>query len=126
MNERQLVIFGALNLFLAVAAGAFGAHALAPGFTERELEVWKTAVQYHQVHALGLFAIAWLAAQYDARALCRAGTMLSVGIVLFSGSLYLLSLTGIRWLGMITPIGGVAFLAGWLMTAYSVAVARRS
>ena len=104
---------GAIFMALAVMTGAFGAHALKGRLDSAMLEVYKTAVLYHMIHALGLFAVAWIAGQtHDGRA-SLAGGLLVAGIVLFSGSLYLLSVTGVKWLGAITPIGGLCFIVGW-------------
>ena len=99
--------------FLAVALGAFGAHALRATLqTHDTTEIWKTAVLYHFLHALALVALGAFPATNK-----LSPILLIVGIVLFSGSLYLLALTNIRWLGAITPIGGLCFLAGWLWLA---------
>lgn len=99
---------------LSVAAGAFGAHALESKLEPRMLEVWQTAAQYNMYHALALFAAAWLIQQTESTAANVAAIAFVVGILLFSGSLYTMALTGVRWLGAITPIGGVAFLVGWI------------
>lgn len=117
MTDRQLTILAALNLMVAVGAGAFGAHGLKRMLTPELLAVWQTGVMYHLVHALGLFVIALLGARYGSPLLSAAGVVMFVGIVLFSGSLYVLSLTGTHWLGAVTPFGGVAFLAAWAMVA---------
>ena len=111
---RMFVILGSLNMLLAVALGAFGAHGLKSRVSAEMLAVWQTAVLYHLVHALGLLLVGLLALHLPVRAV---GWALQGGIVLFSGSLYLMVLTGIRPLGMITPLGGVAFLVGWLLLA---------
>ena len=111
---RMFVILGSLNMLLAVALGAFGAHGLKCRVSAEMLAVWQTAVLYHLVHALGLLLVGLLALHLPVRA---AGWTLLVGIVLFSGSLYLMVLTGIRPLGMVTPLGGVTFLVGWLLLA---------
>lgn len=117
MTDRQLTILAALNLMVAVGAGAFGAHGLKRMLTPELLAVWQTGVMYHLVHALGLFVIALLGARFGSPLLSAAGVVMFVGIVLFSGSLYVLSLTGTHWLGAVTPFGGVAFLAAWAMVA---------
>lgn len=112
---------GAIAALLAVAIGAFGAHVLEDRLTAYEMDVYRTGVQYHMFHAVGILLIAALADKlpYKSRALwaCR---LLLIGIVLFSGSLYALALSGVGALGAITPIGGVAFLAGWLLLALAV------
>jgi uncharacterized membrane protein YgdD (TMEM256/DUF423 family) len=102
---------------VAVGAGAFGAHGLKRMLTPELLSVWQTGVLYHLIHALGLFVVALLGARYGSSLLSAAGVVMFVGIVLFSGSLYVLSLTGTHWLGAVTPFGGVAFLASWGMVA---------
>lgn len=117
MTDRQLTILAALNLMVAVGAGAFGAHGLKRMLTPELLSVWQTGVLYHLVHALGLFVVALLGARYGSPLLSAAGMVMFAGIVLFSGSLYLLSLTGTHWLGAVTPFGGVALLASWGMVA---------
>lgn len=111
---KIFLLLGSVNMFLAVALGAFGAHGLKSRVSAESLAVWQTGVLYHLAHALGLLLVGLLAAHLPVR---NAGWMLFAGIVLFSGSLYLMVLTGIRSLGMITPFGGVAFLAGWLLLA---------
>jgi uncharacterized membrane protein YgdD (TMEM256/DUF423 family) len=111
---RMFVILGSFNMLLAVALGAFGAHGLKSRVSAEMLAVWQTAVLYHLVHGLGLLLVGLLALHLPVR---MAGWTLQGGIVLFSGSLYLMVLTGIRPLGMVTPLGGVAFLAGWLLLA---------
>ncbi|QVQ28082.1 DUF423 domain-containing protein [Achromobacter deleyi] len=117
MTDRQLTILAALNLMVAVGAGAFGAHGLKRMLTPELLAVWQTGVMYHLIHALGLFVIALLGARFGSPLLSAAGMVMFVGIVLFSGSLYVLSLTGTHWLGAVTPFGGAAFLAAWAMVA---------
>jgi uncharacterized membrane protein YgdD (TMEM256/DUF423 family) len=112
---RLFLICSALGGLLAVALGAFGAHALKAKLAPDLLAVWHTAVQYQFYHVLALLAVALLM-QHDAGsvALKVAGVAFIAGIVIFSGSLYVLCLSGIRWLGAITPLGGTALLAGWL------------
>ncbi|MCD0501954.1 DUF423 domain-containing protein [Bordetella petrii] len=119
MTDRQLAILAALNMIAAVGAGAFGAHGLKRIVTPELLAVWQTGVLYHLVHAMGLFIIALLGARFGSTLLSTAGAVMFAGIVLFSGSLYVLALTGTRWLGAITPLGGVAFLAAWAMVAWA-------
>lgn len=112
---------GSVGMLLAVAMGAFGAHALKKTLTPDLMAIYETAVYYHVYHALGLIAIGLLALHLPATALLRwAGVLMAAGLVLFSGSLYALSLSGIRWLGAITPIGGTAFLAAWSLLAIAV------
>ena len=113
--DKFWIWLGALNAFLAVAAGAFGAHGLKERVDAAMLEVWKTGAQYHMYHALGMLAVAYVAAQKPAAG--WAGWAMLAGIVLFSGSLYALALTGRGWFGAITPFGGLAFLAAWAILA---------
>ena len=118
---KVFVMLGSLSAFLGVGLGAFGAHGLKAKVAPELLAVWQTGVQYHLVHALGLVMVGILCHLLPEVALMRtAGWMLVAGTVLFSGSLYLLVLSDIRALGMITPLGGVAFLAGWLLLAVAV------
>ena len=114
MTPKYFAIAGAAFAFASVAAGAFGAHALADKLEPRMLEVWETAARYQMYHALGLFVVAWLGQQTTGSPATVAAASFVVGILLFSGSLYTMALTGIRGLGAITPIGGVAFLVGWI------------
>lgn len=115
---KTFAFLGSLNALLAVAAGAFGAHALKARLPTDRLAVFEVAARYHLFHALGLFAVAWLADR-GAPGATAAGWSMLVGIVLFSGSLYVLTMTGVRWLGAITPIGGLAFLLAWGMLAWA-------
>lgn len=119
---KFFIIAGAINGFLAVALGAFGAHLLEGRIADKYLSTWGTAVQYQMFHALALVAIGILMSSKvlgHVSQLNIAGYLILAGIVIFSGSLYVLSLTGISILGAITPIGGVAFLAGWIMLIVS-------
>lgn len=112
------IIAGAVNGAIAVALGAFGAHALADRLSDHYLDVWDKAVHYQMFHALALLAIGILTSPSlfgPSNILTWAGWLILAGIIIFSGSLYVLSLTGIGVLGAITPIGGVAFIAGWIM-----------
>ncbi len=112
---RFFLAAGAFSAMLSVMFGAFGAHALRTRLTPDMLSVFHTAVQYQFYHSLGLLAVAAFIARYPHLATLRmAGWFMIGGIVIFSGSLYVLSLTGVRWLGAITPIGGVAFILGWV------------
>ncbi len=112
------MLLGGLSGFLAVAAGAFGAHALRQRLSSDMLSVFETGARYQMYHALGLLAVAWAASNRPGPALHLAGWCFAVGTVLFSGSLYLLSFTGSRVIGAITPLGGTAFLLGWLSLAW--------
>ncbi len=118
MNGKICLLVASFALAAAVALGAFGAHALKSRLAPDMLSVYQTAVQYHFWHALGLFALALLMLQWDAPLLSWAAWLLLAGLMLFSGSLYLLALTGARWLGAITPLGGIAFIAAWLVVAW--------
>jgi uncharacterized membrane protein YgdD (TMEM256/DUF423 family) len=117
MNERLLMIAGTLNMFVAVAAGAFGAHGLKKILSADMLAVWQTAVTYQIAHALGLLAVALLMPRLQSGLTAWAGALMLAGIVIFSGSLYVLALTGVRALGAVTPIGGAAFLLSWALLA---------
>ena len=108
---------GALLCGLGVAVGAFGAHGLRERLAPEMLATFETGVRYHFIHALGLFAVAWAATRWPGALVGAAGWLFVAGIVIFSGSLYLLSISGIRWLGAITPIGGVCMIAGWVLLA---------
>jgi len=113
---KIFVVLGSLSAFLGVGLGAFGAHGLKTKVTPEMLAVWQTGVLYHLVHALGLLLIGILCHLMPEAATARnAGWEILLGTVLFSGSLYLMVLTGIKPLGMITPFGGIAFLLGWLL-----------
>jgi uncharacterized membrane protein YgdD (TMEM256/DUF423 family) len=118
MKDSNIIAAGAVNMLLAVACGAFGAHALKSMLTSDMLAIWQTAVHYQMVHALGLIAIGILLPRGNASWLQRAAMLMLAGMVIFSGSLYLLALSGQRWLGAITPLGGLAFLAAWAMLAW--------
>ncbi|HLU69285.1 MAG TPA: DUF423 domain-containing protein [Fibrobacteria bacterium] len=107
---------GSLLAFLGVALGAFGAHALRERLSPAMLQVWNTAVLYHLLHAVALFALG-LYARTSGADVKVGGTLLTAGVLVFSGSLYALALTGIKPLGAITPVGGLLFLAGWLWIA---------
>lgn len=104
---------------LAVAAGAFGAHALRARLAPEMLAIFETAARYQMYHALGLLAVAWASTRWPHGATTAAGWLFTAGILIFCGSLYLLALSGNRWLGAVTPLGGAAFLAGWLLLAWS-------
>lgn len=119
--DRGFAFAGSISAFIAVAAGAFGAHALRARIAPDLLAVFETGNRYQMYHALALFAVATLAARLTDPALPRlAGWLFLAGTVLFSGSLYALALTGTRWLGAITPLGGLCFLGGWAVLAVAV------
>ena len=123
MQMTRFYLLGtAINGFLAVAFGAFGAHALKTWLTPELLETYHTSVQYQMFHSLGLLAVAWLAHNgKGGAALTWSGGLFIAGLVLFCGSLYLLALSGQHWLGAVTPVGGVAFLAAWLLLGKAAA-----
>ena len=108
---------GAIAGAIGVALGAFGAHGLKSRVDADLLAVFETGVRYHMVHALALLAVGWAATRWPGSWVSSSGWLFLVGIVIFSGSLYLMTLTGARWLGAITPLGGVAFISGWIALA---------
>ena len=115
--SNLFISLGALNAFLAVAAGAFAAHGLKAMLPADQLSVILTAADYQFYHALGLILIGLLTKPSNAHSHHRVGWIMLTGIFLFCGSLYILGITGLKWLGMITPLGGLCFLAAWLMLA---------
>lgn len=118
---KLFAMLGAINMALGVILGAFGAHALKARLSPEMLNVFQTGVQYHIYHALGLLMVAALLIPYpNAGGLRTGGWILLAGIALFSGSLYLLALTGIRWFGPITPVGGACFIIGWIWIFWAV------
>lgn len=120
MNTVRLFFtLGSVVAALAVALGAFGAHTLRNSLSAADLSTFEVGVRYQMYHALALFAVAWAASRWESSAVVVAGWLFVAGIVLFSGSLYMLVLTGPRWLGAVTPLGGVAFLIGWILLAWT-------
>jgi uncharacterized membrane protein YgdD (TMEM256/DUF423 family) len=117
--ERTFFGLGAVFAFLGVALGAFGAHGLRGTLSPADMQIFETGVRYQVYHALGLVAVAWASTRWPAASTTAAGWLLVAGILVFSGSLYALVLTGHRWMGAITPIGGLCFLAGWALLAWS-------
>ena len=117
--ERIFFALGAVSALLAVGLGAFAAHALKARLAPDMLAVFEVGVRYHMYHALGLLAVGWACSRWPGGATTAAGVLFVVGTVLFSGSLYALSLSGLRGLGAVTPVGGVAFLAGWACLAWA-------
>ncbi|HCP79498.1 MAG TPA: DUF423 domain-containing protein [Pusillimonas sp.] len=115
MTERQLVILGALMMLIGVGAGAFGAHGLKRVLSADMLAIWQTAVLYQLVHALGIILIAALSTRIGGTLPGWSGLIMFAGIVLFSGSLYILASSGVKWLGAVTPLGGVAFIVAWAL-----------
>jgi uncharacterized membrane protein YgdD (TMEM256/DUF423 family) len=115
---KMFLMLGSINAFLSVALGAFGAHALKSKLSPEMLTVYQTGVQYHMIHALALILVAIVSDKLGNSSLVTvSGWSMLIGIVLFSGSLYALSLSGIKILGAITPLGGVGFLLGWALLA---------
>jgi uncharacterized membrane protein YgdD (TMEM256/DUF423 family) len=112
--DRLFFALGAASALVAVGAGAFGAHGLRTRLTPDLLAVFETGARYQMYHALALLAAAWAVTRWPGPWPVRAGWLFLAGTVVFSGSLYALALSGVRWLGAVTPLGGVAFLAGWL------------
>ena len=120
MNARLALTLAGIFMFAAVALGAFGAHALKGQLDPAMTAVWQSAVQYHAWHALALLGLGSLMLHWpEKRGLGLAAWLFASGIVLFAGSLYAVALTGLRGLGLITPFGGVAFLAGWAVLAWT-------
>ena len=115
--ERIFLFLGALSAFMGVAAGAFGAHGLRGRISTEMLAIFEVGVRYQMYHAFALIITAWVQTKWPSSMAVAAGWCFAVGTVVFSGSLYGLSLNGTRWLGAVTPVGGVAFLAGWLLLA---------
>ncbi len=118
---EKFILYVAVNGFLVVALGAFGAHGLEDKISEASLNTWNTAVLYQMFHVLALMISAFLSYTFPAsKSFSRSGYAFQIGIVLFSGSLYLLALTGISIFAYITPLGGLSFLAGWGLVIYGL------
>lgn len=117
---KLFLLFGVINGFLAVALGAFGAHGLEGKVSEKAIGTWEKAVNYQMFHTMALLITGLILAKVDGLSAVWAGWMFLVGIILFSGSLYLYSTTGIKMLAMITPFGGLVFLIGWVLLGYTV------
>jgi uncharacterized membrane protein YgdD (TMEM256/DUF423 family) len=117
--ERGFAVLAALSALVAVALGAFAAHGLKGRLSPEMLGVFETGVRYQMYHALGLFAVAWVAGRWPGPAALAAGWLFVAGTVVFSGSLYALGAGAPRWLGAVTPLGGLAFLLGWLALAWA-------
>ena len=123
--ERGFFGAGLVLAGLGVVFGAFGAHALRASLSPQMLSTFETGVRYQMYHGLGLLALAWAIGRWPERRLVAAAWLLLVGTVVFSGSLYLLALTGARWFGAITPFGGVALIAGWGLAAWRILERRK-
>ena len=117
--DRTFFAIGCVSALLAVGLGAFGAHGLKARLAPEMLTVFEVGVRYQMYHALALLAVAWACARWPGGASVAAGWLFVAGTLVFSGSLYALSLSGIRWLGAITPVGGLAFIAGWGCLAWA-------
>lgn len=118
--EKTFFLAGTLSALLAVSLGAFGAHFLKSRLSAQMLDIFEVGVRYQMYHALALLAVAWACSRWPGGLTNASGWLFLSGTVIFSGSLYILSVSGISWLGAITPIGGVAFLAGWLCLVLAV------
>ena len=118
--ERTFALIGSLLAMLAVIFGAFGAHALRARLSPDDLDIFETAVRYQMYHALALLAVAWAVSRWPSVVTTTGGWLFVVGIVFFSGSLYMLVLTGQRWLGAVTPLGGLAMVCGWACLAWAI------
>jgi uncharacterized membrane protein YgdD (TMEM256/DUF423 family) len=119
--QKIFFTIGSIAMALAVALGAFGAHGLKNLLTEEMLDIFETGVRYHFYHAIGLLLLGIIAQYLPNSAMLKwSGWLMVGGIIIFSGSLYLLSSSGIRWLGAITPIGGLCFIASWILLAFAV------
>jgi uncharacterized membrane protein YgdD (TMEM256/DUF423 family) len=126
MNQtaKFFLLLGGINAALVVMLGAFGAHALKARLSVEMMAVYQTGIHYHLFHALGLLVIGLVATQIPAATYLRwSGWLMLAGIILFSGSLYILSISGLRWLGAMTPIGGAAFIVAWLLFVIAVSKA---
>ncbi len=117
---RGWIITGAVMAGIAILLGAFGAHGLKNKITADYLIVFDTGVKYHFYHSLGLIIIGMLAFHFPSEPLNIPSIFFVAGICLFSGSLYVLSITGLKWVGAITPVGGLSFIIGWILTAYYI------
>lgn len=121
MSGRRFFVAGSILAGTAVAAGAFGAHGLQDRIAPELLDTFTTAARYQMYHGLALLAVAWAVTQWPTAKLAAGGWLLFAGTAVFSGSLYLLALTDARWLGAITPLGGLLLLGGWALLAVRVA-----
>ena len=117
--ERTFAGLGAVFALVAVALGAFGAHGLRSTLSAADMATFETAARYQMYHALGLLAVAWVYTRWPGTLVAVAGWLFVAGILVFSGSLYTLVLTGQRWLGAVTPLGGLFFLVGWALIAWT-------
>ena len=118
--SKTILMTAAILLALAVAIGAFGAHGLKSRLSIEMMQIYKTGVEYHFYHALGLLLLGVLSLSMPSGWLNLSAVLLTAGIILFSGSLYVLAVSGIKWLGAITPLGGLSFIAGWVLLLVAV------
>ncbi len=118
--DRFFFITGSISAFIGVALGAFAAHGLKSKLPAEMFNIFEVGVRYHMYHALALLAVAWASSRWPGSSITAAGWLFVLGTIIFSGSLYFLALGGPRWLGAITPIGGIAFLIGWLLLVWGV------
>lgn len=117
---KSIIITGVIFAGLAVILGAFGTHGLKPKISPEDLTIFETGVKYQMYHALGLILIGILGFHFPENTIQLPALLLVIGILVFSGSLYILVLSGLRWMGAITPLGGLAFIAGWLFLAFNL------
>ncbi len=122
LPQRILIASGALLGLLAVVSGTFAAHVLDKNLAPQSLNTFEVAVRYHMYHALATLAAAWVYQRWPGRLPLMAGWMFVAGVLIFSGGLYLLVGTGAKWLGLVAPIGGSAFIIGWLLLALAVLI----
>lgn len=122
--ERLWFALGSVLSMAAVMTGAFAAHALEDRLSADDLDTWQTAARYHMYHALALLVVAWAAGRWGGGLITASGWLFVAGVILFSGSLYVLSTSGIRIFGAITPLGGVCFIIGWALLALAAIRAR--
>ena len=120
MDNRMILTAGAIFMALAIVLGAFGAHALKDSLSPEMMKIYQTGVEYQFNNALGLLIIGLIGFHIHSKYIKWSGMLISIGIILFSGSLYILSLSGIHWIGAITPIGGVSFIAGWICLVLAI------
>lgn len=118
--SNKILAAGTVFMILGVSIGAFGAHILKESLLPESLAVFKTGVEYHFYHALGLLVVGLLSKHFSSKRMLWSAIFLSAGIILFSGSLYLLAISGLKWLGAITPLGGTSFIAGWIFLIMAV------
>ena len=116
----MILTAGAIFMGLAIVLGAFGAHALKESLSPEMMKVYQTGVEYQFNNALGLLLIGLIGFQIQSKYIKWSGTLITIGIILFSGSLYILSVSGIHWIGVITPIGGMSFVAGWIFLVFAI------